>query len=172
MIILIILAVIVVLFGWVVFVGAPYLPSHSREVKAAFRELYQLKPTDVLVDVGSGDGIILRLAAREGARAIGYEINPILVVISWILARGNKRIQVKLTDFWQQPLSSETTIVYAFSVSRDVDKLAAKLQQEANRLTKPLFLMTYGAPLRHRKATTKRRGHHLYEFVPLQQEKP
>jgi len=172
MIILIILAAIIILFGWVVFVGAPYLPSHAREVRAAFQELYPLKPSDVLVDVGSGDGIILRLAARSGARAIGYEINPILVAISWLLTRGKGRIQIKLADFWPQKLPRETTIVYAFSVSRDVDKLATKLQQEADRLARPLFLMTYGASLHHKKATTKRRGHHLYEFVPLQQEKP
>ncbi|MDB5178010.1 MAG: hypothetical protein JWO61_393 [Candidatus Saccharibacteria bacterium] len=162
---------IALVFGLVVLRGAPYVPSHANEVKEAFQELYPLGGDDVLIDAGSGDGIILRLAAKQGARAIGYELNPFLVVISWLLKGGNRRIKIELVDFWFKQLPAETTIVYAFSVSRDVDKLADKLQQETNQKLKPLYLMTYGASLHHKKAIKKRRGHHLYKFVPLQEEK-
>lgn len=171
MIIIVIIAVIVLIFGLVVLRGAPYLPSHAREVEAAFQSLYPLTKKDLLIDVGSGDGIILRLAARRGARAIGYEINPLLVGISWILTRGTTGIRTELADFWYRDLPAETTIVYAFSISRDTDKLMRKLQHESNRLVRPLHLMTYGASLMHKKAIKKRRGHHLYLFTPLQEEK-
>lgn len=171
MIIVGIIAAVVLIFGLVVFRGAPYLPSHAREVEAAFVSLYPLSKQDLLIDVGSGDGIILRLAAKRGARAIGYEINPLLVGISWLRTRRLQGVRTELTDFWFKELPAETTIVYAFSISRDTDKLMKKLQQESDRLARPLHLMTYGASLEHKKAIKKRRGHHLYLFTPLQEEK-
>ncbi len=171
MIVIVIVIVIFLIFGLVVFRGAPYVPSHPHEVEGAFEELYLLGPNDLLVDVGSGDGIILRRAAQRGARALGYEINPILVAISWVLAGGNRLIRTELADFWSKDLPAETTIIYAFVVSRDTDKLLKKVQHEANRLAKPLRLMTYGASLKDIKAIKKWRGHHLYEFTPLHSEK-
>jgi len=155
----------------VVFRGAPYVPSHIGEVKGAFKELYPLSKQDTLIDVGSGDGIVLRIAANQGAKAIGYEINPILVVVSWLLSLRTTRVHTYLTDFWRKDLPDETTIVYAFMVSRDVDSLAKKMQRESDRLGKTLSLMTYGAPLKRKKVTKKRRGHHLYVFTPLQNVK-
>ena len=41
--------------------------------------LARLVPGEVLYDLGSGDGRIVIAAAEDGARAIGYEINPQLV---------------------------------------------------------------------------------------------
>ena len=76
------IAAVVLLFGFVAFTGAPYVPSRRRDLQKAFDELYRLKKTDVLVDIGSGDGIVLREASRRGARAIGYELQPLLVLIS------------------------------------------------------------------------------------------
>jgi SAM-dependent methyltransferase len=170
-ILFIIFVCVLFVFGFVVFWGAPYVPSHKKEVQQAFRELYKLTPKDVVVDVGSGDGIILRLASKLGARAIGYELNPVLVAVSRFLSRGDKKVTVQLADFWQKDIADSATLVYAFVVSRDTNKLAEKMQREANRLHRPLYLMTYGASLDNLVSMRKRRGHHLYEFVPLQTDK-
>ncbi|MEP6710659.1 MAG: hypothetical protein ABJA64_02985 [Candidatus Saccharibacteria bacterium] len=158
------------IFALTVLRGAPYVPSHHSEAKAAFDELYNLSSSDVLVDVGSGDGIILRLASRKGSHAVGYELNPILVFISRFLSRGDKNVSVTLTDFWVKDIPDDTTIIYAFVVTRDVEKLERKLQREANRLDRSLYLMTYGAGLKHMKEHKVRRGHRLYRFNPLQEK--
>jgi len=42
-------------------------------------KLADLKPNDLVIDLGSGDGLFVIEAARRGAKAVGYEINPILV---------------------------------------------------------------------------------------------
>jgi tRNA G37 N-methylase Trm5 len=43
-------------------------------------ELAELKPGDVLYDLGSGDGrIVITAAKKYGVKAVGFEINPILV---------------------------------------------------------------------------------------------
>lgn len=171
MIVLYIFAGLVVMFGFVVFRGAPYVPSHSVEVKRAFEQLYKLNKNSVLVDVGSGDGIILRLAAERGAKAIGIELNPLLVLFSRLRSLGNDKISVRFGDFWLHSLPDDTTVVYAFSVSRDQKKLALKLQREADRLQRPLDLLTYGAGLKDIELLKSHRGHKLYQFIPLQTRK-
>jgi hypothetical protein len=166
------LGALVVIFGFVVFRGAPYVPSHRRQVERAFDDLYKLGEKDVMVDAGSGDGIVLRLAARRGAGAIGYELNPILVGLSRFLSRRDTKTQVHLADFWRVKLPAETTLVYGFMVERDIEKMARKLQQECERLGRPLHFISYGAMIKDRPTLSDLGAHHLYVFTPLQIGKP
>jgi hypothetical protein len=167
-----ILGGIILVFGVVVFRGAPYVPSHRRQVERAFDELYPLSDKDVVADVGSGDGIVLRLASLRGARAIGYELNPILVALSQLLSLHDKKVQVRLNDFWLVSLPHETTVVYGFLVMRDIDKMARKLQHEADRMKHPLYFISYGAEVDSRPKLRELGAHHLYRFDPLQVPKP
>lgn len=166
------LGAIILIFGIVVFRGAPYVPSHRRQVERAFDELYVVSDKDVVVDVGSGDGIVLRLASRRGARATGYELNPILVALSRILSRHDKNVRVQLSDFWLVSLPAETTLVYGFLVVRDIEKMVCKLQLEANRLHRPFYFISYGAMITSRPPLKKLGAHHLYKFEPLQDKEP
>ena len=165
-----VVAVIVVLFGCVVFFGAPYVPSQRKYVRRAF-EHFKLGPNDVLVDGGSGDGVVLRIAARFNAQAIGYEINPVLVVISKLLSFSNKKIDTKFANFWSVRFPDTTTIVYAFAVSRDESRLVGVVQRESNRLNRPLKLLCHGSPLKTRQPVESFDAYHLYIFQPLQVKK-
>ena len=157
----------VFLFGVVAFIGAPYVPSHKKYVRRAF-EHFGFGEGDVLVDAGSGDGIVLRIASKQGMRAIGYDINPVLVLISKMLSLSDTKVTVLLQNLWAAKLPADTTIVYAFSVSRDEMKLIKLLQNEANRLQKPLKLLCYGSPFKSMQATDAFEAYHLYLFHPLQ----
>lgn len=159
----------IVLGGFSVFTGAPYVPSRSRDIKRMFDELYILKPSDVLIDVGSGDGIVLREASRRGAKAIGYEINPFLVALSKWLSRKDTRVAVHVANLWVEELPKDTSVIYAFSVQRDNKKLIKKIQKEANRLNKDLFLISYGNELPGVESIRAFEAYHLYQFHPLQQ---
>ncbi|HET6747499.1 MAG TPA: methyltransferase domain-containing protein [Candidatus Saccharimonadales bacterium] len=163
-----IVAGIVLLFGFVVFFGAPYVPSKRRELEKVFKELYGLTSRDVLVDLGSGDGIVLRVAAKTGAKAIGYELNPALVLLSRFFSRGSKNIRIVSANMWQVQLPPETTVVYVFAVSRDIGKVARKLQSEVNRLRHPISVISYGCAIPHMTALRVLGAHHLYTFAPLQ----
>lgn len=162
---------VIMLFGFVVFRGAPYVPSHRREVERAFKNLRPLGKMDVLVDAGSGDGVILRLASKRGGRAIGYELNPALVMLARFLSRRDPRVGVKLSDFWLVTLPSETTVVYGFMVQRDIKKIAKKMQDEADRLGRPLDFISYGSAIADRQPIRQLGAHHLYRFEPLQRTK-
>jgi ribosomal protein L11 methylase PrmA len=161
-----VVAGIVLVFGFVVFRGAPYVPSHRKYVRLAFKDLYKVTSKDVLVDIGSGDGVILRMAAAQGAKAVGYEINPILVAISKLLARNNPLISTRLADFWLTDLPAETTVVYVFAVSRDIEKIAKKLQKAADTHNHQLWLITYGAPVQSKEPVKVLHAHTLYLFEP------
>lgn len=168
----ILLATIVLLFGFVVFRGAPYVPSKKRDVRQAFDALYPLGERDTLVDIGSGDGLVLREAARRGARAIGYELNPLLVIVSRVLSRGQDRVRVRLADFWRTPLPDETTIVYTFGDARDIAKMYRRVEQEASRIGRPLLFLSYAFLVPDRRPIRQTKLHFLYEIQPLQPEKP
>jgi SAM-dependent methyltransferase len=58
---------------------APFVPT-PPEVVSRILELAEIKPGDVLYDLGSGDGRIVVAAAQQfGIRAVGFEIDPVLV---------------------------------------------------------------------------------------------
>ncbi len=166
MVLLWILAGIVLLFGFVVFRGAPYVPSHRRFARQALTKLYELQSDDVLVDLGSGDGVILRLATQKGARAVGYELNPALVLISQILAHGDKRQSTILADMWLSDFPADTTVVYVFAVSRDAKKLTKKLQAHADKHGRDLWCITYGSGLANKEPVRTLQAHSLYLFTP------
>ena len=165
---LFIIAAIILLVGFVAFTGAPYVPSRRKDLKQAFTELYALTANDTLVDIGSGDGVVLRMASNYGAKAVGYEIHPVLVVLSRFLTRDDKNITVRFKNAWREPLPSEVTVVYAFSDSRDIRKLAARLQLEANRLGKSFAFISYGFAIPKTKEFKHVGAYYLYHFTPLQ----
>lgn len=160
----------IVALGFVVFFGAPYVPSRRRDIRLAFRDLYPLTKHDVLVDLGSGDGVVLREAARLGAKAVGFELNPIFLFISRMLSGGDERIAIHMGNMWKVRLPQETTVVYAFVVSRDIGKLKHLLQQEANRLKRPVKLICYGIHLSGKTPARQVGAHFLYDFLPLQRK--
>lgn len=167
---IILVGAIILLFAFVVFYGAPYVPSRKKYINEAFDELYRLGSKDVLVDFGSGDGVVLRQAAKRGSRAVGYELNPVLVLLSRILSRKQNKVEVKLASYWNASLPNDTTIVYIFSVQRDSYRMGLKIQEESNRLNRPLNVMCYGSPL-SKKPDATIRAYTLYTFHPLQSTK-
>lgn len=159
---------VVMLFGFVVFFGAPYVPSKRSEVKRAFTELYPLGENDLLVDIGSGDGVVLRQTAARGAKAVGYEINPLLVFISRWLSRSSSKVTVYLASFWRAEFPAETTVVYVFGDSRDIAKMTRKVEEEAARLGRSLYFISYAIAVPGRMPEKQVGAHYLYKLEPLQ----
>jgi precorrin-6B methylase 2 len=61
------------------YTDVPYVPTPQTVVDAMLA-MADVKPNDVLIDLGSGDGrIVITAAKRYGIRATGIEINPELV---------------------------------------------------------------------------------------------
>lgn len=159
---LILAGALILLFGVTAFTGAPYVPSQRRELRLAFKELYSLSDEDFLVDIGAGDGIVLRVAREFGARGVGYEINPVLVFIARFL-----KTNVRLANMWTMPFPDATTVVYTFGDARDIKKMYAKVRSEATRLGRPLAFITYGFKVPGEISEREYRAYHLYHVNPL-----
>lgn len=167
-----IVGTIVVVLGFSVFFGAPYVPSRRRDLRRMFDNLHPIDKRDVLLDIGSGDGLVLREARRRGARAVGFEINPIFVALSRWLAKGDKKQQTVLVNGWSAPFPDDVTFVYVFAVGRDGNKLIRTMQREVNRLGRPLPMVCFGNPLKNKEPVQTYEAYFLYEFHPLQAVKP
>lgn len=114
--------------------GAIYVPS-TREKTRRMSEMSEAAPGERAVDLGSGDGrVVIELAAR-GAAAEGYEINPVLVLLSRANIRraGLKgRALIHWGSFWRADLSPFQVVV-VFQGSFVMRRLERKLRKELPR---------------------------------------
>lgn len=144
--------------------GAPYVPTLKREVQNAL-DLAELKPGMTVVDLGSGDGRLLLAAARRGCRAVGYEINPLLVLYSRLRTYSvRKQVRIDVRDFWLTPLPDDTDVVFVFLAKPFMRKLESHLERESARLGRPLTLISFGFELPSHSADDQRGATYLYRI--------
>jgi len=95
-------------------------------------ELAELKKGKKVYDLGSGNGKLLLLAAQKGAIAVGFEINPILVLFSNIrtfFSPYKDNVRTILKDFWLADIH-DADVVFVYLLPWRMEKLAQKLKEE------------------------------------------
>lgn len=110
----------------------PYVPT-SKSVLSRMLELADVDESDIVYDLGSGDGrIVIQAAKKYGAHGVGIEIDPDLVAE----ARQNAQSAgvADLVDFRQGDLFeadiSEATVVTLYLLPSVNQKLRPKLFEE------------------------------------------
>ena len=117
---------------WTRWKGAPWVPSGRRIVRKMLT-MADVKPGELVYDLGSGDGRVLAMAARRfGARAVGIEIDPLRYVWSRMLVallglRG--QVHVVYGNLFDQDLT-RADVVTCYLLQGTNDKLAEKLGRE------------------------------------------
>jgi len=112
-IIVLILAIIGVWILYPIIYGAIWQPTPMDSVRRML-EKAEVGINDTLYDLGSGDGRIVTTAVKEfGARAVGIEVDPILV--SWsrfkIRTQGLEgRARIVRGNLFKEDLSSATVV--------------------------------------------------------------
>ena len=150
----------VLAFGAVIFIGAPYMPTLKISCRQAL-DLLDLKKGQTLVDLGCGDGVMLKLAADAGFKAVGYEINPFLVLAAKIRTfTYGKKVKVKWGNFWQADLS-QADGVFVFLLDRYMERLDKKLKNEAKKGTK---LVSHAFKIPGKKPAKKIDAMFLYQY--------
>jgi hypothetical protein len=160
-----VLGIAIAFFLLVVLRGAPYVPTHRPQVQQAI-EMLDIPAGGTIIDLGSGDGVFLKAAAAKGYYAIGYELNPILCVVSYLRCwHYRKLVTVKWRDFWLTPMPSDIDAVFVFLAGPYLHRLEAKLLKERPPKTRPLTVISYGfiIPGRH-KPLKSENALHLYHF--------
>lgn len=156
------------IFALTVLFGAPYVPSLNTRLRLAFDDLYTVGESDVLVDIGSGDGRVLREVSRRGGRAIGYEINPLLVIVSRLLSLGDKRVRTRWGDYRMQQLPPDTTVVYIFGVSRNIEVIVGWVDEQARQAGKRVYVLSFGFESKNFPLLRRNDTHFLYQVGALQ----
>jgi SAM-dependent methyltransferase len=131
-------AVVLSLYGlWSlvpILAGLPWRPTALERIRRAL-ELAQVRPGEVIYDLGAGDGRVLVLAAREfQARAVGVEISPLHCLVSWLYARINRvsgLVSIRRADFYSADLSG-ADVVFAYMTSLQVARLRPHLESQLN----------------------------------------
>lgn len=158
---LLIATIIILFFGVVILIGAPYLPTLSSQQRAALK-LLDLHPGKTVLDLGSGDGRFLREAARQGYKAVGIEANPLLVLVSMLVClQYRQNVHIIWGNMWHGKWPSADGI-YTFLHSRYMKKLDKKITQEYNG--KNVNVVSYAFKIPGKKVVKKQKGLFLYRY--------
>jgi len=126
---------IVVLITFLVlsnFTAAPFLPSSSRKSDIMIIE-GNLKSSDIVFDLGSGDGRLVLMAAEQGVkRAVGFEINPLLLLFfsklcAFVMKLDNA--EFIFSSFWKADLS-KCDKLFIYLLPSSMRKLEDKIKSE------------------------------------------
>ena len=109
-----------------------FIPTPQRVVDAML-ELANVKPIDVVYDLGSGDGrIVITAAKKYGARGVGIELDPALVkqaTQNAAAAGVSDKVRFVTGDIFTANISS-ATVVTLYLLQSINERLRPKLVRE------------------------------------------
>lgn len=149
------------LFSSVVAFGAPYLPTLSKRVEDAL-DLLDLKDGQTMLELGSGDGRLLKASAKRGIFAVGYELNPLLVLYTKISCwRYREYVTVHWGNYWAKKWP-KTDGVYVFLLQPYMSKLHKRLIQESRK--NKINLVSFAFKIEEKKPAKEQKGMFLYVY--------
>lgn len=152
--------VVLFCFSFVLLFGAPYLPT-LRKGRTTALQLLNLKPGQVLLELGCGDGRLLKEAAKQGIVGVGYELNPLLVVIAKLVTyKYRRQITIKWANYWQAHWP-EANGIYVFLLKKYMGKLDQNIEERNIRNIK---VLSYGFEIGGKKCVKKQAGFFLYKY--------
>lgn len=168
----IIIGSIILVFGAVLVVGPPFVPTLNKQITTAL-DLLDLQKGQTLLELGSGDGRVMKAAAERGLKVVGVELNPFLVVISRLRCwRYRKQVTVIWDDLWKAHWPQADGI-FTFMLQRQMTRLDRKI---ANWQTRPVKLASFAFYIPDRAPKSKYNGIFLYEYkqatAPVAAKKP
>lgn len=109
-----------------------WVPTPSAVVDAMLK-LADVQPTDVVYDLGCGDGVIVATAAQKyGARAVGIDIDPQRVKEATERAQKmgvSDKVEIRQGDLFEADIKDATVVTLYLLQSLNI-KLMPKLQKE------------------------------------------
>ena len=147
-------------FSFVLLFGAPFLPTLKKQMEEAL-DLLDLKPGQTMLELGCGDGRVLIAGANRGLKVIGYELNPILVIIAKLRTWPNRRtVTIIWGDYWRLSWPPADGI-FGFILPRYMGKLHKKVMQYPYH---PIKVASFAFAIPNKKPTRVRNGVFLYNY--------
>lgn len=138
---LLILIFLLVILSWVWPPHSPWAPwwRTNRKTARAICDLAKITRSDLVYDLGCGDGSLIITASKEyNASAVGIEIEPTRFLISTIrvfLNRLSSKATVKRENFFDTDLS-KATVVVVYLIPKTFNLLLPKFKKELKKGTR------------------------------------
>jgi hypothetical protein len=159
-----IVSVVIVVFGSVLFFGPPYVPTLKKQVDAGL-DLLDLKPGQMLLELGAGDGKVMKAAAERGLNVVGIELNPILVIVAKIRCwKYRTHTKVIWGSVWSVRWP-QADGVFTFFLGREMAKLDRHIQLW-NR--QPVRVASFAFKIPGREIVDEKSGVFLYTYKKLE----
>lgn len=107
----------------------PYIPTYEDVVEEIIG-LVPVKPGSLVIDLGCGDGRIVRAYNQKyQAKGRGYEIKILTFLWAKFLSRKNKDVEILRQDFFKSDLS-RADLIFCYLYPEIMEKLSPKFQKE------------------------------------------
>ncbi len=109
--------------------GALFTSTASVRI-STFLDAVPMKEGELLVDLGCGDGRVLRASRkRYGVKALGFEVNLLAYGVARILSCGRKGVSIRKRNFWRENLQ-DADVIFCYLFPDVMARLAQKLEAE------------------------------------------
>lgn len=145
---------------------APFVPTGKRDLKEIL-DAAQIQSGEVVYDLGSGDGRVVRAAARRGAHAVGYEKSYVLVFLSRLItyfSDTRSRAIFKRTNYLNESFSS-ADVIFCYLMPKAMENLQEKFEIELKpgaRIISRAFKVPGWIPVRRLKFTRRSPPVYIY----------
>jgi hypothetical protein len=110
--------------------GALYVSTSGARIRS-FLEAVPMSSDQLLIDLGCGDGRVLRYARKlYGVRTIGYEINPMAYLRARLHCLAKNGIQIRYGNFWHADVG-HADVIFCYLFPDVMARMAHKIEQEA-----------------------------------------
>ncbi len=127
--------------------GAPYVPTKNKLAFEILKEI-KFKKDGLFVELGSGDGRIVRTAVKNfSVKGLAVDVNFLLIIWSKILAKFDGTYQ-QMIFIVKNILTVDLTkadYIYLFLFPALIEKLAPKFDRE---LKKGAIIISHGFPVK------------------------
>lgn len=128
--------------------AAPWVPVTKKDIPELF-ELSGARAGELFLDIGCGDGRVLKVARERGMRSRGYEISFLFYFLSRLrfLFSPSPRPRIFFKNFWNADMS-DADVIFFFLTPRVYEKLGEKLFRE---MKSGACVISYVWPIPHRE---------------------
>jgi SAM-dependent methyltransferase len=151
---------------WSVLAGAPTVMAKDDVIIEALK-MADLKKGETLLDLGSGNGQVLKIAnQRFGANSVGIETSPFYWLYSRLRLLKQPQTKIIWGDFLNQDLQNlNPDLIYCYLLPNLMEKVFTKLKP----LKIPFRLVSVGFPIKGLSGKTLKVNHssiYFYHFNP------
>lgn len=115
-------------------------------------------------ELGSGNGVVLKIAARLGMKAEGFEISPFYYLLSKLNTIRYKNIKIHLSNVMDVELK-KADIIYCYFTPKFLNHLKSKFEKDIKKNT---ILISKGFAIKYfknpQKIKVENRSYYIYKF--------